>query len=148
MRFLYSLVLVLSFIAFIFSIEKICKIEIFKKLLLDEDNDNDRGIIDYFKGMTPLGLGISASCIADYIYSAVSGALGRIKNPEVDTLMNTVIFVALEIITFIILFYLVYGVLSIFKSHGDNEKARRNVAGWTTVIVSFALIFFASQLGA
>lgn len=97
--------------------------------------------------MTPLGLGISASCIADYIYSAVSGAFGRIKNPEVDTLMNTVIFVALEIITFTILFYIVYGVLSIFKSHVDNEKARRKVAGWTTVIVSFALIFFASQLG-
>ena len=147
MKYVYSLVLVLSFIAFIFSIEKICKIEIFKKLLLDEDDDHDRGIIDYFKGMTPLGLGVSASCIADYIYVAVSGAFGRIKNPEVDTLMNTVIFVTLEIISFMILFYLVYGVLSIFKSHGGNEKTRRKVAGWTTVIVSFALIFLASQLG-
>lgn len=147
MRFLYSLVLVLSFIAFIFSIEKICKIEIFKKLLLDEDDNNDRGVIGFIKSMTLLGLGVSASCIANYIYSAANGTFGSAKIPDADTIMSTVIFAISEIISFIILFYIVYGVLSIFKSHGNNEKTRRNVAGWTTVIVSFALIFFASQLG-
>ena len=143
----------LSFIAFFFSIEKTCKIEMRKKPDLDENsnvikkNDNNGGLIEFLKNMTPLGLGVSASCVIDFMYSVSAGAFGSKYDPTADVVVNMIIFTILEIISFIILFYLVYGILSIFKSHGGNEKARRNVAGWTTVIVSFILIFFASQIG-
>ena len=143
----------LSFIAFFFFIEKTCKIEMMKKPELDENgnvikkNDNNGGFIETLKNMTPLGLGVSASCVIDFMYSVSAGAFGSKYDPTAEVVVNMIVFTILEIISFIILFYLVYGILLIFKSHGGNEKARRDVAGWTTVIVSFALIFFASQLG-
>lgn len=153
MQALGLLVLGLAFIAFIFSVEKTCKIEMFKKLELDKNGNtlkkegDEGGFIDFLKSMTPLGLGVSASCLADYIYSASIGAFGDTKDFSADIIVSTIIFTALEIITFIILFYLIYGVLSLFKSHGGNEQIRRNTAGWATVIITFVLIFFAKELG-
>ncbi len=148
MEYIYLLVIFLLFAAFILSVENACKIEIFKKRSSDEGDKNDSvGVISFIKSLTPLGLGVSASCLASYIYSAVNGAFGTAKVPDADAMISTIIFAVSEIVSFIILFYIVYGVLSMFKSHGGDEKARRKVAGWTTVIVSFAVIFLASQLG-
>lgn len=149
MKALNLFVLTLSFIAYILSIEKTCKIAISKGAESDKDNntskkeDHEGNILE---SMTPLGLGVSASGVASFIYSASDDAFGSNDTLETDFIMSIIIFTLLEILGFIISFYITYGILSIFKSHSGNEQARRNTAGWITVVISFILLFIAFQL--
>lgn len=143
--------LMLSFCVFIVSIEKLCKIEITKppKPAETEDTENknkDGGIVSFFKSLTPLGFGVSASMPAGFMYMFGNG---RIINPEISLSLfvrDAVIFTLVQIIGFTIFFYIVYGVLSLVNSHNGNETARRNIAGWSSVIVNFLCIFIDSQL--
>ena len=143
--------LMLSLLAFTLSIETLCKIEIKKPPEPAESEDaekknNDDGYIGFFKSLTPLGLGISASMVASFMYTFSNGGIIEPKISLSLFVRDTVIFTLLQIISFTIFFYIVYGVLSLVNSHNGNETDRRNAAGWANVIVSFVCIFIASQL--
>lgn len=141
----------LAFAAFIFSIKELCRFEIFKppEPAETEDSakkDKDGGFIGFLKSLTPLGLGLSASIFAEFMYVFSNGG---IIEPQISLsyfVWDMLIFTLVQIIGFTIFFYIVYGVLSLVDSHNGNEQARRNAAGWTTVIVDLVLIFAAVQL--
>ena len=142
--------LMLSFCAFVVSIETLCKIEITKPPepaeTEDAENKNkDGGIVSFFKSLTPLGFGVSASIFAEFMYVFSNGGIIEPKISLSLFVRDAVIFTLVQIIGFTIFFYIVYGVLSLVNSHNGDETARRNVAGWATVIIDLVLIFAAVQ---
>ena len=141
------------FLTCIFSIKALCKFEIFNLT-----KHNDGGFIGFLKIMTPLGLGLSASIFANFMYVLSNAdiifadfmyALSNVEiiDTEIFLFVGLVVICTLaQIIGFTIFFYIAYGVLSLVKFFNDYETARRNVAGLITVIVNFVCIFIDSQL--
>lgn len=143
--------LMLSFCAFVVSIETLCKIEIIKPPEPAETEDSAKKNKDgdsrgFLNSLTSLGLGIGAMLLTEFGYMLKNGGIIEPKISLSYFVSDAVIFTLVQIIGFTIFFYIVYGVLSLVNSHNGNEKIRRNAAGWTTVIVNFLCIFIDSQL--
>lgn len=150
-------VLLISYFAFFIAVEQVCKIQIIKHIdPLEKDEsvkensgeskgENKGGVLGFLEDMTPIGLGVSASYIAEFLYSVNAGAFGNdfenlARTSTSDIFMDMVTFAIAQIIGFVIFFYIVYGILSAAKSHNGDERARRNAAAWTTIIVDFVAI--------
>ena len=95
--------------------------------------------------LTPIGLGVSVSYIAEFFYSVNAGAFGNdfenlSRTSTSDIVMDMVIFAIAQIIGFVIFFYIVYGILSAAKSHNGDERARKNAAARMIVIIDLVAI--------
>ena len=152
------LVLVISYFAFFVAVEQICKVQIIKHIdPLEKDEsvkensgesskENKGGVLGFLEDLTPIGFGVSASYIAEFLYSVNAGAFGNdfenlSRTSTSDIVMDMLFFAIAQIIGFVIFFYIVYGILSVAKSHNGDERARRNAAAWTTVIIDlFAIV--------
>ena len=104
--------------------------------------ENKGGILE---DLTPIGLGVSVSYIAEFFYSVNAGAFGNdfenlSRTSTSDIVMDMVIFAIAQIIGFVIFFYIVYGILSAAKSHNGDERARRNAAARMIVIIDLVAI--------
>lgn len=123
-----------------------CKFNVDSEPELDENGKpipkSDNPILMPFEIFNPLGLGIFISVLASYILSWEDLTAGK---PSIfEFIIEAVVFDVIEIITFVIVFYIAYGIMSAAKVSGNDEKARRNSAGWVTVVLSFILIFIAA----
>lgn len=147
------LVLFASYCAFFVAVEQICKVQIIKHIdplgkdesVKESGGENKGGVLGFLEDITPIGLGVSASYIAEFFYSVNAGAFGNdfenlSRTSTSDIVMDMVIFAIAQIIGFVIFFYIVYGILSAAKSHNGDERARRNAAAWTTVIIDLVAI--------
>ena len=144
------IILLISYGAFFIAVEQVCKIQIIKHIdplekneSVKEDSGESKG--GFLENMTPIGLGVSASYIAEFLYSVSAGAFGNdfedlARTSTSDIFTDMVTFAIAQIIGFVIFFYIVYGILSAVKSHNGDERARRNAAAWTTIIVDFVAI--------
>ena len=142
-------ILAISFLATL-ACAATCKLEIAKKPQLDEngqpvpdENKSAFEIIDAVKSLTPLGLGIFVSNLVDYFF--VLSEIIHDAHDTADFVINTAVFGVGEVIGFIIFFYIVYGIMSLFKVYGNNAKTRRHTAGWLTVVLSFMCIFLLAE---
>ena len=149
---LYLFVMGLAFIAYVFAIKNTCKVDMFKLPKPGGNADaekkkEDSGFWDFIEKMTPLGLGIGALLVVDFFRAAQDESFVYTGNELVDFCLYIGFFTVSEIISFLIVFYIAYGILALGKSHGDDIQARRNCAGWVTVILCFILIFLANRLG-
>ena len=151
-------ILVISYLAFFVAVEQICKVQIIKHIdplekdasvkenVKENSGEHKEGVLGFLEAMTPIGFGVSASYIAEFFYSVNAGAFGNdfdnlSRTSTSDIIMDMLIFAIAQIIGFVIFFYIVYGILSAVKSHNGDERARRNAAAWTTIIVDLVAIF-------
>ena len=120
-----------------------CKFNVDSEPEFDENGKpiprSDNPILAVFDNFNPLGLGIFFSVLASYFLSWNDLTAGRPSTFEF--ILAAVIFAVIEIIGFVVIFYIAYGIMSAAKVNGTDEKARRNSAGWVTVVLSFVLIF-------
>jgi len=124
----------------------VCKFNVDSEPELDENGKpipkSDNPILMPFECFNPLGLGIFISVLASYILSWEDLTADR---PSIfEFIIEAVVFDVIEIIVFAIVFYIIYGIMSAAKANGNDEKARRNSAGWVTVVLNFILIFIAA----
>ena len=152
--------LMIAYGAFFVAVEQICKVKVIKHIdplekddsvkETGEDNPAEKkekrdGFLGFLEDLTPIGLGVSASFIAEFFYTANAGGFGNEFKESAkfssDIVMDLAIFSLAQIIGFVIFFYIVYGILSLVKFQSKDEHARRNAAGWTTVAVDLLLIF-------
>ena len=124
---------------------KACKIEIFKEPPRDENgniiNEEDNSFIGILKSLNPLGWGVCLTIIADYFLSLE--LITYKGQPTVDLIVNSIAFGIGEIIGVVIFFYIVYGVMSLANANSSDVTARRNTAGWVTIILNVLLTFVA-----
>ncbi|MBD3880082.1 MAG: hypothetical protein SR1Q5_10495 [Quinella sp. 1Q5] len=128
------------FLVSMFACTMTCKIDTGWNFSNDEDSQNKE-----VKNWTPLGIGVAATIISSYLISLSD--LTYDGQPVSEFIMNTVIFGVLEIISFAIIFYIAYGIMSAAKVSGNDEKARRNSAGWVTVVLNILLTLVALKQG-
>ena len=109
------LVLVISYFAFFVAVEQICKVQIIKHIdPLEKDasvkensvessekssGENKGGVLGFLEAMTPIGFGVSASYIAEFLYSVNAGAFGNdfenlSRTSTSDIVMDMVIFLS------------------------------------------------------
>lgn len=123
-----------------------CKFNVDSEPEFDENGKpiprSDNPILAVFDSFNPLGLGIFFSVLASYFLSWNDLTADRPSTGEF--ILAAVIFAVIEIIGFVVIFYIAYGIMSAAKVNGTDEKARRNSAGWVTVVLSFVLIFMAA----
>ena len=100
------------------------------------------------KKIKPLGKGLFVSFGIDSIFgtSDLLKEMGKsakyfIFDDYVEFTISMVIVNAVNIISFIILFYIIYGIMSALKSNNGNEEIRRNFAGWISIAISILLCF-------
>ena len=126
-----------AYLIFFGAVQATCGITMTKDLERDaEGNVKDRG---FFESLSPLGLGVSASFIAELFCAAKAGGI-RENAPAMDLATDMAIFTVAQIVGFVIFFYIIYGFLSLINSHGGDKQTRRIVAGWTNVIVDLVLV--------
>ena len=130
------IVCAVMFLVSMFACTMACKIDTGWNSSNDEDAQNKE-----VKNWTPLGIGVAATIISSYLISL--GDLTYDRQPLSEFITNTVIFSILEIIGFVIFFYIIYGIMSAAKANGNDEKARRTSAGWVTVVLNLVLTFIA-----
>lgn len=139
--FVSGITLMLSMLA----CSKACKINIEKEFLHNEEGKaideqgkpiENLGVLDRFNA---LGLGVGATIIASFLVSAKD--LYQDVYSTTDFIMATIIFGIIEVIFFVIGFYIVYGIMSAAKANDNDENARRNTAGWITIGLNLLLTF-------
>ena len=142
-------VLLVALSLFVFSVGEICKIKMQKDPELDSQGNvvkkDGGGIFGFIENFTPLGWGVGASFIAEFVYTAHVGgfeSIGHSKDFSADLLMESAIFTLVQIIGFVIFFYIVYGILSAVNSQND-EQSRRDIAAWISVVADLVLVFLA-----
>ena len=126
-----------------------CKFNVDSEPEFDENGKpitkSDNPILMPFEIFNPLGLGIFISVLASYILSWEDLTAGK---PSIfEFIIEAVVFDVIEIITFAIIFYIAYGIMSAAKANGNDEKARRNSAGWVTVVLNILLTLVALKQG-
>lgn len=124
-----------------------CKFNVDSEPKLDENGKpiprSDNPVLMVFDNFNPLGLGIFFSVLASYILSWEDLTADRPSTFEF--IIEAVVFDVIEILMFVVVFYIAYGIMSAAKVNGNDEKARRNSAGWVTVVLSFILIFITAN---
>lgn len=123
-----------------------CKFNVESEQKFDENGKpvprSDNPLIGAFQAFNSLGVGILVSILASYGLSWDNLTADRPSTMEF--IMGAAIFAVIEVIAFVIIFYIAYGIMSAAKVSGNDEKARRNSAGWVTVVLSFILTFIAA----
>lgn len=123
-----------------------CKFDVESEPKFDENGKpvekSAHPVIAAFQEFNSLGVGIFISIIASYCLSW--NDLTADRPSTFEFILAAVIFAVIEIIGFVVIFYIAYGIMSAAKVNGTDEKARRNSAGWVTVVLSFVLIFMAA----
>lgn len=137
-----------SFILALFACAKACKVNINKEFPrdeqgspLDENGKPIEGEIGILDSLNPLGFGIGATIIASFL---TSKDMYEDVYSTTDFIMTTILFGVMEVIFFVICFYIVYGIMSAANS---NPETRRNTAGWVTIALNLLLTYFAVQQG-
>lgn len=126
-----------------------CKFDIEKEPQRDENgkpiptDKSDHPIFRVFDEFNPLGVGIFFSVLASYGLSSEDLIADRPSTFEF--IIEAIVFDVIEILMFVVVFYIAYGIMSAAKVNGNDEKARRNSAGWVTVVLSFILIFITAN---
>lgn len=124
-----------------------CKFNVDSEPQFDENGkpipQSDHPLLWVFDSFNPLGLGIFFSVLANYFLSWEDLIADRPSTFEF--IIEAVVFDVIEILMFVVVFYIAYGIMSAAKVSGNDEKARRNIAGWVTVVLSFILIFIAAN---
>lgn len=128
-----------------FVCSKACKIDVIKEPPRDENGNiihkEDNGIIDILKSLTPLGRGVCLIIAANYFLSL--NLITYNGQPTGDFVVNLIAFSIGEIIGFIIMFYIIYGIMSLVNANGSDVTSRRNTAGWINVGLSILFTFVA-----
>ena len=126
-----------------------CKLDIEKEPQRDENgkpiptDKSDHPLLRVFDEFNPLGVGIFFSVFGSFCLS--SEELTADRPSTFEFIIEAVVFDVIEILMFVVMFYIAYGIMSAAKVSGNDEKARRNIAGWVTVVLSFILIFIAAN---
>ena len=129
-----------------------CKIDIDKEWKLDEQGnkineqgkpikEEDIGLLGRFNS---LGFGLGATVISSYLISFKD--LMRDVYSNGDFIFSAIVFGIIEVIFFVICFYIVYGIMSAAKANGNDEKARRTTAAWVTIGLNLLLTFMAAGM--
>lgn len=123
-----------------FATIEICKLktQVWRQSVFDKNNNannNEKDIIDFFKSLSPLGWGIFASYVADFFWMAKQD--GIFLMDAGDFIVSSIGWAIGDVIVFAIFFYVPYGIMSLANSHGGDEFARRNMAGWVVIAFSF-----------
>ena len=146
MELTQSLIMLVASVAATMGCAAACKINVESEPRLDENGKpiptSDHPVIRIFQEFNSLGVGILVSIIASYGLSW--NDLTAERPSTFEFLISAVVFGVIEFIGFVIIFYIVYAIMSAAKVSGTDEKVRRNSAGWVTVVLSFILIFIAA----
>lgn len=134
-----GLVILLAYMLFILAVKEACKVP-----LIDENSEvdeNDGNIFNFFKKLTTLGWGVTVSFISEFVYALNAGGIANTHGgkADMDYALDLAIFAVFQIICFVIIFYIVYGIMSLVKSHGGNTTERRISAAWANVLINFVL---------
>lgn len=67
-----------------------------------------------------------------------------IRSMQPDGFGELIIAAVVALIGFVLLFYLIYGVMSLLKISGEDVANRRSKAFWVNAVITFALNFLVS----